>query len=132
MMFSISGCTKPEDKIRGKWEISKIYKNNIETRLESPSQVESLFSSWTFYRSTILIITYSYNAVLYETSGSWSLIQNNDFLEVSFTDKYSTIERRYTIKKFKANELKVSFVDQENIEWTFVFALQYSFQDYDI
>ncbi len=130
LLFCVSACNKPEDKIRGKWQISKIYKNNIETISETSTEVESLLSFWTFYRSSILVINYYNNKILYETSGNWAII--DDFIEVSFNDKYSYIERQYRIKKIKTNELIISFVDKEENEWTLVFSLQNSFQDYDI
>lgn len=130
LLFCVSACNKPEDKIRGKWQISKIYKNNIETISETSTEVESLLSFWTFYRSSILVINYYNNKILYETSGNWAII--DDFIEVSFNDKYSHIERQYRIKKIKTNELIISFVDKEENEWTLVFSLQNSFQDYDI
>lgn len=130
LLFCVSACNKPEDKIRGKWQISKIYKNNIETISDTPTDVESLLSVWTFYRSSILVINYYNNKILYETSGNWAIIDN--FIEVSFNDKYSNIERQYRIEKFKTNELIIYFVDKEKNEWTLVFSLQYSFQDYDI
>ncbi|MDD3280621.1 MAG: hypothetical protein PHC83_03530 [Bacteroidales bacterium] len=132
MFFCFIACNKPEDKIRGQWQMSKIYKNNIETISETPTDVESLLSTWTFYHSSILVISYYNNKILYETSGNWSIIENDDFLEVSFNDKYSNIERQYRIEKFKTNELTISFVDKEENKWTLVFSLQFSFQDYDI
>ena len=132
LLLCISACNKPEDKIRGKWQISRIYKNNIETISETPTDVESLLSSWIFYRSSILVIKYYNNKVLYETSGNWVVVDNDDFIEVSFNDKYSNIERLYRIEKFKTNELTISFVDKEGNKWALLFSLQESFQDYDI
>ncbi len=130
LILLLVGCTKAEDKIRGIWQISSIYKNNVETITESPGEVESLLSNWSFYRSKILLINYYRNNIYYKSSGNWDIDEKNDYLTVSFSDAYKEVERIYRIEKFKSNELKVSF-KEGNDEWLLVFSLQYSFQDYD-
>jgi len=132
LMLFLIGCTKPEDKIRGQWQINEIYKENVETTTESPSEVENLLSSWTFYRSGIVVMKYYLNKTVYQTSGTWSIDDENNLLTVSFSDRYSSLERTYTIDKFKTNELQVSFTDDDKTKWTIAFGLLYSFQDYDI
>ena len=130
LILLLVGCTKAEDKIRGIWQISSIHKNNVETVTESPGEVESLLSNWSFYRSKILLINYYRNNIYYKSSGNWDIDEKNDYLTVSFSDAYKEVERIYRIEKFKSNELKVSF-KEGNDEWLLVFSLQYSFQDYD-
>ena len=128
----MSACTKPEDKIRGYWQLSKILKDDVEVTTESPSQVETLLSTWAFYMSNIVLINYYKDGVVYKSSGDWSINDAEDVLSVNFVDAYEKLERSYKIEKFKSNELKVSFMDEANVTWTLIFALQYSFQDYDI
>ncbi len=131
-LILLFGCTKPEDRIRGQWQVSKVLKNNVIITNESPSEVENYLSSWTFYQSKIVIIKYQINATIYETSGKWSIDKKNDILTVSFSDRYYDIVREYTIEKFKSNELQVSFVDENQVKWKIVFALLYSLQDYEM
>ncbi|NLJ81975.1 MAG: hypothetical protein GX330_02470 [Bacteroidales bacterium] len=131
-LILLFGCTKPEDRIRGQWQVSKVLKNNVIITNESPSEVENYLSSWTFYQSKIVIIKYQINATIYETSGKWSIDKKNDILTVSFSDRYYDIAREYTIEKFKSNELQVSFVDENQVKWKIVFALLYSLQDYEM
>lgn len=131
-MLLLFGCTKPEDKIRGQWEINKIYKNGTETTTESPSEVENLLSTWTFYKSSIVIMKYTIGTTIYETSGNWTINDENDILSVEFSSRYSELERTYTIDKFKSNELTVSFTDDKNIKWTIILGLLYSLQEYEI
>lgn len=131
LILLLAGCTKAEDKIRGIWQISSIYKNNVETTSETPGEVESLLSNWSFYRSKVLLINYNKDNINYKSSGNWDIDKENDCLTVSFSDAYKEVERTYRIEKFKSNELKVSFKEGSD-EWLLVFSLQYSFQDYDI
>lgn len=131
LILFLASCAKPEDKIRGIWQLSSISKNGNEISDASPGEVESLLSSWTFYRSKILLINYYRNSVVYKSSGNWSLDAKNDYLTVTFSDAYREVERTYHIDKFKSNELKVSFQEDQDA-WVLVFSLQYSFQDYDI
>ncbi len=125
-------CTKYEEKIRGQWQIAKIYKDKVETQKEAPTNVENLLSIWTFYRSSIVVMKYSNQGVLYETSGNWTIDKKDKQLTVSFSDLYENVNRIYRIEKFKSNELKVVFLDSEQTEWLLVFSLKYSLQDYDI
>lgn len=131
-LILLLGCTKPEDKIRGQWQLSKILKDNVVIADESPSEVENYLSYWTFYQSKIVIIKYQINTTIYETSGKWSMDSKKDILTISFTDRYHDIVREYTIEKFKSNELQVSFVDEQQVKWKIVFSLLYSLQDYDM
>ena len=97
----ILSCTKPEEKIRGQWQISKVYKNKVETLKETPSNVEAVLSIWTFYRSSIVVMKYYEQNTLYETSGNWTIDKKNNQLSVTFTDLYENIKRIYRINVFE-------------------------------
>ena len=123
--------TKKENRIRGYWELSNIYKNGVKTTTQSPSSVESLESVWELYKNKTLLIDYLNNDTYYKSDGSWDFEHNKDRLKVAFTTRYSSVTRSYTILKLSTKELKVKFKDSNDTIWVLDFSILQSFAGYD-
>lgn len=141
-MFLCPGCskyeegpwlcfTKKENRIRGYWELSNVFKNGKNTVDESPSSVESVNSIWEFYKTKTLLISYLDGANYLKSNGSWAFEDKKECLRLAFTTKYSSASRSYEIIKFSNKELKLKFKDKNKVEWTLVFSMLQSFAGYD-
>ena len=120
--------TNVEKRIRGRWSVSTIYKNGEITDTETPSIVESKYAQYEFYKTNVLVINYFYNGVVYQSSGSWEFGKKKKTINAVFSHhQYYNISREYEIVKFKNKELKVRFKDENDVQWTMVLSLEYSF-----
>ena len=124
--------TSVEKRIRGAWSVSTVYKNGEITDTESPSIVESKRAKYEFFKRNILVISYINNDVLYESSGSWEFGNKKKTINAVFMNQYYNLSREYEIVKFKSNELKVRFTDDNGMKWSLVLGLEYSFVPYDM
>lgn len=124
--------TKKENRIRGHWELSAVYKDGAKTTSEFPSGVESRESVWELYMNKTLIITYLEDITYYKSSGSWEFDDDKEKLIANFTTRYSTLSREYTIVKLSTKEMKLRFKDENGITWTLEFSILQSFAGYDI
>jgi hypothetical protein len=140
LILLLSGCkyeegpflsfTGVEKRIRGSWTISNVYKNGVETDTESPTVVEAKNATFEFYKSRTLLINYMQDNINKESSGSWEFGNKKKTIRVVFINQYYSVSREYKIIKFKNNELKVRFTDENGVEWTLVFGLNFSFVPY--
>lgn len=123
--------TKKENRIRGYWELTDIYKNGEKTTSESPSNVESIESVWKLFKNKTLLITYLDDITYYKSSGSWDFKNDKEDLATTFTTRYSSISRTYTILKLSNKELKLKFKDDDGTVWVLDFSIIQSFAGYD-
>ncbi|MDR2407280.1 MAG: DUF5004 domain-containing protein, partial [Bacteroidales bacterium] len=140
LILLLSGCryeegpfinfTGVEKRIRGSWSMSNVYKNGEETNTESPTVVETKNAEYAFYKNGLLNIKYIENNIVKESSGSWEFGNKKKTIRVVFLNQYYNISREYEIVKFKTNELKLRFTDENGVKWTLVFSLNYSFVPY--
>jgi hypothetical protein len=122
--------TNVEKRLRGAWAISNVYKNGEETSEEFPTVVESKNARYEFYKNKVLLISYLQNNTVKESSGSWDFGSKKKTIQAVFLNEYYSISREYEIIKFKSNELKLRFTDDNGITWTLVLSLDYSFVPY--
>ncbi len=142
LLLLLSGCkyeegpflsfTSAEKRLRGVWSVSNVYKNGEETTTESPTVVESQNAIYEFYKNKILLISYMHDGILNKSSGSWAFGDKKKTIEAVFTNQYYPLTREYEIVKFKSNELKLRFTDDDGVEWTLVLGLEYSLVPYDM
>jgi hypothetical protein len=140
LILLLSGCryeegpfinfTSVEKRIRGSWIVSNVYKNGEETNTESPSVVEIKNTEYLFYKNGVLNINYLQDNTSKESSGSWEFANKKKTIRVVFLNQYHNVSRDYEIVKFKSNELKLRFTDDNGVKWTLVFSLNYSFVPY--
>jgi hypothetical protein len=122
--------TNVEKRIRGSWAVSNVYKNGEETSSEFPTAVESKSAQYEFYKNKVLLISYLQDNVVKESSGSWEFGKKKKTIQAIFLNQYYSISREYEIIKFKNNELKLRFTDDNGNTWTLVLSLDYSFVPY--
>jgi hypothetical protein len=122
--------TNVEKRLRGSWTVSNVYKNGVETSTEFPTMIEAKDARYEFYKNKVLLIYYQQDNILKESSGSWEFGKKKKTIQAVFVDQYYTISREYEIVKFKNNELKLRFTDDNSITWTLVLGLDYSFVGY--
>ena len=136
LLVFLSGCRyeegpflnfkKVDKRIRGAWDVSTVYKNGEKSDTEFPSEVESVRAQYTFYSNEVVLMTYIKNNIIVQSSGSWNFGEKKKTLNVTFKNEYTNTYREYEILKFKSQELKLRFTDENNIEWILVFSLYYS------
>ena len=123
--------TKKENRIRGVWELSAVYKNGVKNTSESPSSVESLESVWEMYKNKTLLITFLEGNTYYKSNGSWKFEKDKENLGATFTTRYASLTRSYTILKLSSKELKIKFKDDKDDTWVLDFSIVQSFAGYD-
>lgn len=123
--------TKKENRIRGFWELGAVYKNGVKTTDEHPSSVESRESVWELYKNKTLLITFLEGETYYKSNGSWKFEEDKENLGVTFTTRYASLTRSYTILKLSNKEMKLKFKDEEGDTWVLVFSIIQSFAGYD-
>ena len=136
LLVFLSGCRyeegpfinfkKVDKRIRGMWDVSTVYKNGKQSDIEFPTEVESLRAQFRFHNNGVLIITYIQNNIIVQSSGSWDFGEKKKTLNVAFKNQYTNTYREYEILKFKSQELKLRFTDEDDVEWMLVFSLYYS------
>ena len=123
--------SKPENRIRGIWELSSVYKDGHKTDSESPSEVETPDGTWELYKSTTVLITYYNGLNCFKSDGSWSFKDDKEKLELTFTTRYAVLTRTYKILRLTHKEMKLQFTDENGTEWTLEFSILQSFSGYE-
>jgi len=126
-----NALTSVEKRIRGMWSVSTVYKNGEKTDTESPTVVEAKNSTYEFFKTKILTITYSHNNIDCQSSGSWRFGDKKKTIELTLKNQYYDVSRSYEIIKFKNRELKVRFTDDDGVKWTLVLSLEQDYVPYD-
>ena len=140
LILTLAGCkyeegsafTNVEKRIKGIWSISSIYKNGEKTDTESPTVVESQNAVYEFHKTKLLLISYVYGDIAYQSPGSWSFGDKKKTIELTFKNQYYDLNRSYEIVKFTNKELKVRFTDDYGVKWTLDFTLEYLFSPNDL
>lgn len=123
--------SKPENRIRGIWELSAVYKNGNKTATEAPSEVETPDGTWELYKTgTVLITYYSGNTVL-KSNGSWKFNNNKENLNMTFTTRYASASRSYKILRLTHKEMKIQHTDSDGVKWVLAFSMIQSFAGYE-
>lgn len=123
--------SKPENRIRGIWELSSVYKNGHKTFTESPSEVETPDGTWELYKSRTVLISYYSGLSCFKSDGSWSFKDDKEKLEITFTTRYAVLTRIYKILRLTHKEMKLLYTDEEGTEWTLEFSMLQSFSGYE-
>jgi hypothetical protein len=124
--------TPVKDRIRGQWKVNAIQKNDVATTTESPSVAENCNNLFDFYINKRLQINYMEDGTLYQADGDYKFSSDKKELITNFADKYRSYKRTYKILKFKNKELKVKFIDDDNVEWILEFTLIQSYISYGL
>jgi len=123
--------SKPENRIRGIWELSSVYRNGEKTVTELPSEVESPDGTWELYKTgTVLITYYSGNSIL-KGSGSWQFEDKKKILDITFTSRYAVVSRHYVILRLTHKEMKLQYIDADGVKWVLAFSMIQSFSGYE-
>ncbi|MBO4282848.1 MAG: hypothetical protein J5873_06625 [Bacteroidales bacterium] len=141
-LISLSSCkkyedgpwisfSKPENRIRGIWELSSVYKNGSKTATESPSEVESVDGTWELYKTGTVLITYYSGSTILKSDGSWVFDDNKEKLDMTFTTRYSSVSRTYKILRLTHKELKLQYTDPDGVKWVLAFSMIQSFAGYE-
>lgn len=128
---SLLSLSKPENRIRGIWELSSVYKNGSKTATESPSEVETPDGTWELYKSKTVLISYYSGATCFKSDGSWRFINDKEDVEITFTTRYSVLTRTYKILRLTHKEMKLQFTDGNGTVWTLEFSMIQSFSGYE-
>ena len=122
---------KAENRIRGIWELSSVYKNGEKSLSDFPSEVESGDATWELYKTGTILITYlNQNSVL-KSNGSWSFEDNKKNLHTEFTTRYAAVTRDYHILRLTQKEMKLQFADSDGTVWTLEFSVIQTFAGYE-
>lgn len=123
--------SKPENRIRGIWELSSVYKNGNKSTSETPSEVESPDGTWELYKSKTVLISYYIGTSCYKSDGSWKFKNDKKEVEMTFTSRYSVYTRTYKILRLTHKEMKLLYTDEDDTEWTLEFSMLQSFSGYE-
>jgi hypothetical protein len=122
---------KAENRIRGIWELSSVYKNGEKTATETPSEVESPDGTWELYKSVTVLITYYQNNSILKSNGSWEFNDNKTILNTTFTSRYAVVSRKYKILRLTQKEMKLQYTDEQGTQWVLNFSVIQSFAGYE-
>ena len=122
---------KAENRIRGIWELSSVYKNGEKTTTETPSDVESPDGTWELYKSGTVLITYYQNNSLLKSNGSWEFEDYKTTLNTTFTSRYAVVSRKYKILRLTQKEMKLQYTDAQGTQWVLNFSIIQTFADYE-
>ena len=123
--------SKPENRIRGIWELSAVYKDGAKTTTEFPSEVESPDGTWELYKTGTVLITYENGSSLLKSDGSWSFEDNKEKLNMTFTTRYAVVTRLYKILRLTHKEMKLQYTDTKGVTWVLAFSMIQSFSGYE-
>ena len=136
LLVFLSGCRyeegpflnfkKVEKRIRGVWDVSTVFKNGEAVTENFPTSVESKYSQFYFYNNGVVVITYVKDNIINQSSGSWDFGEKKKTLNITFKNDFTNVYREYEIVKFRSNELKLRFTDENDIEWILVLSLYYA------
>lgn len=123
--------SKPENRIRGIWELSSVYKDGHKTAEESPSEVETPDGTWELYKSKTVLISYYSGLTCFKSDGTWNFKEDKEKLEITFTTRYAVLTRIYKILRLTHKEMKLLYTDENGTEWTLEFSMLQSFSGYE-
>ena len=122
---------KAENRIRGIWELSAVYKNGEKTTTETPSEVESPDGTWELYKTGTVLITYYHSNSILKSNGSWEFKDDKTTLETTFTSRYAVVSRQYKILRLTQKEMKLQYTDAQGVQWVLAFSIIQTFAGYE-
>lgn len=119
-----------DNRIRGEWEISKIIRDDGTSVSSTSAAEESVGAIMDFYRTHIFIMHCKDNTTIYNCEGSWDFGEKKRSVIVNFRGLRQVISREYEIVKFKNDELKLRYTDDNGVTWTITLDLLLSYIEY--
>jgi hypothetical protein len=100
MIIILSGCTKPEKLLIGKWEMTNYFINGS----KEPDEIKVF---WTFLNDGTFRQTISFPNTTEEEKGNWLLDYEKKFLTMDYAAKTSRV--KWKIVKFEPKILEVNY-----------------------